>query len=419
MNIGIVGAGIAGLAAARVLSRNHSVTLFEANGYAGGHTNTIDVLEGTRQIPIDTGFIVFNEPNYPNLCKLFRTLGVEYRDSNMSFSVRCDQSGIEYNGRNLGALFAQRRNLLRPSHWKMLSDILKFHKEAPEHLRAQLPDLVTVKAYLERYGYGDAFINRYLLPLGASLWSCSMRRFAKFPMRFVIEFLQNHHMLQVEGRPVWKTVCGGSREYVRKLLGELDASIRLNTPVATVRRRGGRIELALEDGRVESFDEAIMACHADQSLRLIADADALERSVLERFPYQPNDAVLHTDTSLLPSLPKTWASWNYRVPEKAEETVSVTYHMNMLQGLESRQTYLVSLNPGSSIDQSRIIRRIRYEHPLFVPGRASAQNHHADLIRRRGISYCGAYWGFGFHEDGVRSALNVCAAFDQDLERAA
>ena len=419
MRIAIIGSGVAGLTSAHTLSPAHRVTVFEASGYLGGHTNTVDVREGDRTIPVDTGFIVFNQPNYPNLCRLFAQLGVEARDSDMSFSVRCERSGIEYNGSDLDSLFVQRRNLARPSHWRMLADILRFHREAPAELQGALSDSVTVKGYLSTRRYSDAFRQRYLLPLGASLWSCSAARFSNFPMRFVIEFLHNHRMLQVDGRPVWKTVVGGSREYVRKLVSSLNADIRLNTAVKAVRRRGGGVDVQSASGDVERFDEAILACHADQSLSLLQDADGLEHDVLVRFPYQPNEVVLHTDTRLLPSRKKAWASWNYRIPAHVRSNVSVTYNMNMLQGIESERTYCVSLNSSSQIERSKIVRRLRYDHPLFVPGRSEAQRHHGELIRRRGISYCGAYWGYGFHEDGVRSALNVCAAFDRGLEQAA
>jgi len=416
MNIAIVGSGISGLVCAHILSRKHRVTLFEAGGYLGGHTNTIDVREGERVIPVDTGFIVFNQPNYPNLCRLFDELGVASRDSDMSFSVRCERSGIEYNGSDINKLFVQRANLLRPSHWRMLIDILRFNREAPAQVRAGMDDSVTVNGYLLRHHFSEAFSRRYLLPLGASLWSCSAAQFCTFPMRFVIEFLLNHRMLQVDGRPVWKTVRGGSRQYVRRLVSRLKADIRLQTPVTRVRRAGPGVELRLENGNTERFDEVVMACHADQSLALVDEADGLEHDVLVRFPYQPNEVVLHTDIRLLPAREAAWASWNYRIPRRARSKVAVTYNMNMLQGIESDRTYCVSLNPGSEIDPSKVIRRFRYQHPLFTSGRSAAQSHHGELVRRRGISYCGAYWGYGFHEDGVRSALSVCAAFDQDLE---
>lgn len=415
MNIAIIGSGIAGMTAARMLSRRNHVTVFESAGYVGGHTNTIQVEEGGRTVPVDTGFIVFNELNYPNLCRLFGELGVESRDSDMSFSVHCEKSGLEYNGTSLDQLFAQRRNLLRPKFWGMLAEILRFNREAPANLADGLDDTVSVEAYVERYGYGSTFVEHYLAPLGASLWSCDARRFRRFPMRFVIEFLHNHGMLQVNDRPVWKTVVGGSHRYVDPLISPFRDRIRLNTPVTAVRRCPAGVEVVIEGGRHERFDEVVLACHADQSLRLVTDMDREEQELLGHFPYQVNEAVLHTDTALLPDRRRAWASWNYRIPEHASDGVTVTYNMNMLQGLDSRKIYCVSLNQAGSVDPSTIIRRIRYEHPLFTPGRDEAQANHGALIRRRGISYCGAYWGFGFHEDGVRSALAVCEAFDVSM----
>jgi predicted NAD/FAD-binding protein len=415
MKIAIVGTGIAGMTAARVLSRRNDVTVFESGGYIGGHTNTIRVNEGSRELAVDTGFIVFNETNYPNLCRLFDELGVQSRDSDMSFSVHCDRTGIEYNGTDFNALFAQRRNLVSPRFWGMLAEIIRFNREAPEQLAAGMDDSISVDDYVRANDYGERFVDHYLSPLGASLWSCDTRRFRRFPMRFVVEFLQNHQMLQVNGRPVWKTVVGGSNQYVAPLVAPFRDRIRLDTPVTAVRRGPIGVELTLDGGHRERFDEVVLACHADQSRKLVVDMDGDEREILGHFPYQVNEAVLHTDTRLLPDRRSAWASWNYRVPVLEEEHATVTYNMNMLQGIESRRTYCVSLNQTRDIDPSRVIRRIDYEHPLFTPGRDQAQASHGALIRRRGISYCGAYWGFGFHEDGVRSALAVCEAFDMSL----
>ncbi|MDX1432016.1 MAG: FAD-dependent oxidoreductase [Gammaproteobacteria bacterium] len=416
MNVAIVGAGIAGLTAASVLARRHRVTVFEAEPRVGGHTNTAAVREGERLIPVDTGFIVFNEPNYPLLCRLFERLGVASRASDMSFSVHCEKSGLEYNGTSLNTLFAQRANLVKPRFWGMLADILRFAGDARERLKNGLDDRVTVSDYAASAGYGKAFLEHYLVPLGASLWSCSAERFARFPVRFVMEFLANHGMLEVNGRPTWRTVIGGSSTYLDRLIAPFADRIRLACPVLGVARSGAGVELTLSGNRRERFDEVVLAGHADQSLAMLRDADDDERAVLECFPYQANEVVLHTDPRVLPREPRAWASWNYRIPREPRELVSVTYNMNMLQGIESERTYCVSLNQRAGIDPRRVIRRIRYHHPLFGSGRTHAQSRHRDLLRRRGISYCGAYWGYGFHEDGVRSALAVCAAFDMDLD---
>ena len=417
MNIAIIGSGISGLTAAYKLHRDHRVSLFESNTYIGGHTNTIEVREKetARTIPVDTGFIVFNDQNYPELNRLFYELGVESRLSDMSFSVHCQRTGLEYNGTDLNRIFSQRRNLFNPGFWKMLRDILRFNRDGPAALDGDIDDLQTVEEFVLKYDYGRHFIEYYLVPLGASLWSCPADSFRKFPMRFVLEFLGNHCMLQVDDRPQWRTVSGGSYQYVNPMVAGFRDRIYLNKPVKSVKRLAARVALTFADGSEETFDEVIMATHADQSMQLIEDLDEEESSILEMFPYQANEAILHTDVSLLPRAEKAWASWNYRIPETASRHASLTYNMNMLQGIESEHTYCVSLNQFENIDESKVIRRINYHHPVFRPGRDAAQEHHHLMIQRRGISYCGAYWGFGFHEDGVRSALAVSAAFGLEL----
>ena len=418
MKIAIVGAGIAGLACAYTLTRKHDVTVFEAGQYAGGHANTVDVMDAGRQVPIDTGFIVFNEPNYPHLCRLFDTLGVASHASDMSFAVRCERTGREWNGSSLNQVFAQRRNLLRPSHWKMLADIMRFNREAPELVKT-LDDSVSVSQWIARQRYSRAFADYYLLPLGASLWSCSAKQFSDFPMCFVLEFLNNHRMLQVEERPQWRTVTGGSREYVKRIVAPFKDKLYLTAPVSCVRRLAVGVELVVAGGSPQRYDEVIFACHADQALSVLAEPDDDEREVLGCFPYQRNIAVLHKDTSVLPTRRRAWASWNFSIPSDVCEEVNVTYNMNLLQKLDTESTWSVSLNPGQRIAPELEARRFHYEHPMFTAGRAQAQARHAELVRRRGISYCGAYWGFGFHEDGARSAMSVCDAFDLALERAA
>ena len=415
MNIAIVGSGISGLTAAYILNKEHNISIFEANDYIGGHTNTIQVNEKDKTIPVDTGFIVFNEKNYPRLCELFSELGVESRESDMSFSVHCEKTSLEYNGTNFNKLFSQRRNLLNPKFWGMLRDILRFHTDGPEAIKNQLSDNISVAEFAETYHYSKQFIEYYLIPLGASLWSCPAESFRQFSMRFVLEFLLNHGMLQVDNRPQWRTVVGGSNSYVGVMTEGFKDNIYLSNAVIKVQRSITGVRLIFRDGSEQLFDEVIVATHAPQALRLISDIEEEERTILEQFPYQDNEAVLHTDISLLPANTNAWASWNYRIPAEASSHVSVTYNMNMLQGLKTDLTYCVSLNQIDQINPKNIIRRIRYHHPVFYPGRDAAQSQHYKLIQRRGISYCGAYWGYGFHEDGVRSALAVTSAFDMDL----
>ena len=415
MRIAIIGAGISGLCAAYYLARRHEVAVFEKNDYSGGHANTALVSEQGREIPVDTGFIVFNQRNYPNLCRLFDELGVASIDTDMSFSVHCERSGLEYNGTSFNKLFAQRKNIINIRFWRMLKDINRFNKEAVRLLHGAADDRITVEDYVQRHGYGREFLDHYLAPLGASLWSSPAGRFRQFPLLFVIEFLNNHCMLQLGGRPQWKTVKAGAREYVKKLTRGFKDRIRPGEAVKRIIRHKSRVELVTKTESGLCFDEAIVCCHPDQALRLLHEPHGHERELLGQFQYQQNEAVLHTDTRLLPRNKSAWASWNYRIPEKSEDPVAVTYNMNKLQSLDTARTYCVSLNQTRHIERDKILKRIIYYHPQFSPGRAEAQARHADLIRRERVSYCGAYWGYGFHEDGVRSALAVCAAFDLDI----
>ena len=415
MKIAIIGTGISGLTAAYMLHREHDVHVFEANNYIGGHTNTILVKEGNNKIPVDTGFIVFNKSNYPNLCRLFDVLNIESRESDMSFSVHCEKTGLEYNGSDLNRVFSQRRNILNPAFWKMLKEIMRFNDESPATLRDGLDDTVTVAEFAKKNKYSEKFIEYYLIPLGASLWSSPASQFRQFPIKFVLEFLDNHCMLQVNDRPQWLTVTGGSYQYIEPLTEGFREKIYLNKGVNSVTRKNNQVELVLSDGKTELFDEVILATHADTSRGLVKNIEPEENNMLKLFKYQFNEAILHTDTRVLPDNKRAWASWNYRIPATENNHAAVSYNMNMLQGLESEKTYSVSLNQSAQIDPDKIIRRIHYHHPIFQPGRDFAQSQHDKLIRRRGISYCGAYWGYGFHEDGVRSALALCAAYDQVL----
>jgi uncharacterized protein len=414
LRIAVIGSGISGMTAAALLHRRHDVTVLEANGYIGGHTHTVSVnLDGERHA-IDTGFIVFNERTYPNFTRFLNLLGVASRPTSMSFSVRCSRSGLEYNGTSLNGLFSQRSNLLRPGFHRMIADILRFNREAQQLLQ-NLDHEVRVDEFLRRHGYSRQFAEHYLLPMGAAIWSCPVEAFGAFPVRFIIEFYANHGLLQVHDRPVWRVVEGGSHRYVEKLTAPFHDRIHLHCPVASVRRTADGVLVESRRGS-ELYDEVIFACHSDQALRLLGDADETERSLLSEFPYSRNRAVLHTDTSLLPRRRRAWASWNYHIPAAGADRPTVTYYMNLLQGLASQHTFCVTLNEEQAIDPSKVLGAWNYSHPVFTIRRTAAQQRHLEVIRRRRTSFCGAYWGNGFHEDGVNSALRVCEAFGIDRQ---
>lgn len=410
MRIAVIGGGVSGLSAAYWLGSDHDVTLFEANDYAGGHTQTLAVEHEGQRHAIDVGFIVFNDRTYPNFIRLLDELGVQSRPTTMSFSVRDDRAGLEYNGHSLASLFAQRRNLLRPSFYRMLADIGRFNSEAPRAV-AECDGETTVGDFLARQNYSRHFVEQYLTPMGAAIWSCPTGAFAHFPIHFVVEFFQNHGLLSVRGRPTWRVIKGGSRTYVDAILRSFPGRVRLQTPVAAVRRLADRVEVQPRGGNPEAFDHVVVACHADQALRILgAEATAVERETLSAFPYSRNTAVLHTDASVLPRRRRAWASWNYRLSGDESAPPTVTYNMNLLQGLQSQNTFCVTLNDESSVAPQRILRRMEYHHPVFTTQRTAAQARHAELLGPHRTSFCGAYWGAGFHEDGVNSALAVVRA---------
>ena len=415
MKIAVIGAGISGLTAAYILNRKHDVTVFEANDYTGGHTNTIDVQVGGENHAIDTGFIVFNHRNYPNFTRLLDQLNVDSQSTSMSFSVRCDKAGIEYSGTSLKTLFAQRVNLMRIRFWKMIGDIIKFNRNAPRLLQGGDAE-TSVHEYVQKAGFGSAFIDNYLVPLGASLWSCPTETFKQFPMRFVVEFLNNHSMLKIGGRPVWRVIKGGSKQYIGPLTRTFADRIHVNSPVRSIARSRDRVVINFANGNLQTFDHVVIACHSNTALKMLSDPDSCESELLGAFPYQPNEAILHTDTSVLPSHKRAWASWNYRASHRSKRVATVTYNMNMLQGINSKLTFCVTLNDDSGIDPAKIIRRIQYHHPVFTVNRRAAQSRHHELINCNRTSFCGAYWGYGFHEDGVNSALEVCKSFGMELQ---
>jgi predicted NAD/FAD-binding protein len=410
MRIAVIGAGVSGLVAAYRLSSEHVVTLFEANDYPGGHTNTVDVDWDGECHAIDTGFIVFNEWTYPHFIALLDELCVRSRPTTMSFSVHDEQTGLEYNGHSLNTLFAQRRNLLRPSFYRMLADILRFNREACRYVAA-CDDETTVGEFLLRHQFSEGFSKYYLLPMGAAIWSCPVGTFAEFPIQFIVDFYHNHGLLNVSRRPTWRVVEGGSRTYVEAMARTFRDRIRLRTPVQSVRRHLDRVDVWPRGGASESFDHVIFACHSDQALQILGEAaTALERECLSAFPYERNVAVLHTDVSLLPRTRRAWASWNYRLHGDDSCPASVTYNMNILQGIRSRQTFCVTLNDETAMAPECVLRRFEYQHPVFTTQRRSAQARHAELLNANRTSFCGAYWRNGFHEDGVVSALAVVNA---------
>jgi len=408
MKICIVGTGISGLVAARELHPEHEVTVLEAADRIGGHTNTVDVETATGPLAIDTGFIVFNEKTYPHFCALLRELEVDWQDSEMSFSARCESSGLEYNGTNFNGLFAQRSNLLRPGFWRMVRDILRFYREAPAVLERPDDD-TTLGEYLERGRYSRMFVDKHLIPMGAAVWSATPETMRAFPLRFLVQFFHNHGFLQVDERPQWLVVKGGSAEYVRCLVEPFRERIHLNTPVVRVERTTDGVRVHSSKGDEGCFDRVVLATHADTSLRLLADATALEREILGAFEFQSNAAVLHSDTRLMPRRRRAWASWNYHIsaPGSGPELPAVTYWMNNLQGLPGKTPYLLTLNRTEAIAPDKVLRRFQYDHPIFSTATVRAQARHAEIDGADGVHFCGAYWRYGFHEDGVMSARAV------------
>ena len=410
MKIAIVGSGIAANVVAHRLHRQHEITVFEAGGHAGGHTHTHSIELGGERHEIDTGFIVYNERTYPHFIALLDALGVESQPSSMSFSVRNERTGLEYNGTTLDTLFAQRRNLFRPSFHRMIRDILRFNREAPGLLSGD--SQASLGEYLGAHGYSAAFRDDYLVPMGAAIWSTDPARMLAFPARYFVRFFHNHGMLSVDDRPQWRTIAGGSARYVEKLTAPFRDRIRLHTPVEWVRRSDTGVTIKARECAPERFDHVFLGCHSDQALRLLADASALEREVLGAIPYQTNEVVLHTDTRLLPRARRAWAAWNYHVLSDAAAPVALTYNMNILQTLRARETYCVTLNRTAEIDPKRILKRLVYEHPLYTPAGVAAQQRQSEVNGVERTWFCGAYWGFGFHEDGVVSALAALRHFE-------
>ena len=400
MRIAIVGAGVSGLVAAHLLHRTHDITVFEAGDYAGGHTNTVTVETATGTHAVDTGFIVFNDRNYPRFERLLARLNVAWQPSSMTFSVSDETGDFEYNGSSPNGLFAKRAHLVTPWFHRMVADLVRFNREARALLASR--EDPSLRGWLEERGYSRAFVERLIVPQAAAVWSADPDQLWRFPARFLAEFFDNHGMLGLTGRPQWRTIRGGSRRYVEALTRPFADRIRLRAPVTAIRRRDDHV---LVGG--ESFDHVIVAAHADQALGMLADPSDREHEILGAFPYQPNQAVLHTDRALLPRRRRAWASWNYHLLDSPAGKPTVTYHMNRLQALDADRELCVTLNRSERIDPAHVLRTIDYAHPVYTAAGARAQQRHEEISGHGRTHYCGAYWGWGFHEDGVASAVRV------------
>ena len=415
MKIAIIGSGISGLTASYLLNRKHDITLFEKNDYIGGHTHTHEIENDNKIWNVDSGFIVYNERTYPNFIKLLDMLDVERQLTRMGFSVKSPNKNLEYAGHSLNALFAQRSNLFRPSFIRILGGMKRFNKEA----RRDLPSLnkeMTLGEYLFKNNFSEEFIDNYIIPIGAAIWSTTPSNMLNIPAIFFIRFFENHGFLQILDRPKWWVIKGGSKQYVKKIISGFEKDIRLSTSVHTIVRKEKSVIIKFgSDNQEEQFDAVVLATHSDQALKLLEHPTEKEKEILSLLPYQRNDAVLHYDHSILPKRTLAWSSWNYFLDGNTNDPVALTYNMNILQSLKSSKTFCVTLNKLEMINKNKIIKNLSYEHPLFTTDGVNAQKRKREISGQNNTFYCGAYWHNGFHEDGVVSALDVCSQFGETL----
>lgn len=413
MKIAVVGSGISGLTCAYLLSDVHEVTLYEKDNRLGGHTSTVLVDHETRQFAVDTGFIVFNEKNYPNFCRLIERLKVKSRPTTMSFSV-CDRANdFEFGGSSIAGVVGTAKNVLRPRWWSVIRGVFKLRSTGREAL-AQIPEQTTIAELYQSGDFSKRFLDNYLLPMAAAIWSAPRDDLMRFPAIFFLRFFDNHGMLDLRRRPQWKTIVGGSRSYIDAMMPKLRSRVRLAESVVSVRRTSPGV-LVRTQAREEGFDHVVLAAHADESLAMLADPSDAEREILSAMPYQTNDVVLHTDASLLPRRPRCWAAWNYQMCDRPERPAIVTYNMSMLQGFRTRVPLCVTLNSTERIDPAKVLHRSSFAHPLYTIAGERARARIGQISGVHGTHYCGAYWGNGFHEDGVNSALRVCERLGASL----
>lgn len=409
MKIAVIGSGISGLSASWLLAKKHDVKLFEKSPTIGGHSNTKFVATPKGNIPVDTGFIIYNEKNYPNLTALFNHLNVETTASTMSFSYSLNNGKYEYSGNGLKGLFGQRSNFLNPSHWRMVRDILRFFKDAKTRIISH-PEDVQLDDFLKSEGYSNSFMEDHILPMAGAIWSAPGETIRKFPAKSFIDFYANHGLLQRKNRPKWRSVKGGSKEYVSKLAEDSDFKISTNNPVSSVKRLAAHVEITTKSGEIETFDQVVFACHADETRDLIYDANEKESSILQCFSYSDNYAVLHTDATQMPTRKRLWSSWNYianREKASLDHQMSVSYWMNSLQELDTNTDVFVTINPHDTIGEDKIHYQTKYSHPVIDANAATAQKDIWHLQGQNRTWYCGSYMGYGFHEDGLKSGLAV------------
>lgn len=410
MKIAIVGSGISGNSLAYTLSKEHDITLFEKNNRLGGHSHTHEIISQGKKINVDTGFIVFNKKTYPLFTKLLDELNVHYEKSDMSFSVFSKDRNFEYNGTTLNTLFSQRKNIFNYKFIKMIYEIIKFNKVALTLLSAKTE--ISLETFLRQNNFSDYFCKNYILPMGSAIWSSNINSMLKFPAVFFVKFFNNHGMLNINDRPQWLTVTNGSKEYVEKLTASIKKNIRLNCPVKAVKRNKDSVEVKSSDG-TEIFDYIFFACHSDEALKLIIDPSTQEKEVLSSIPYSKNEVTLHTDESIMPNNKLTWAAWNYNIDSTNDMPIALTYNMNILQNLKTQQTILVTLNDNGNINPEKVLKKINYDHPLFSLKSVEAQKNYGIISGVNRTGYAGAYWGNGFHEDGISSAYKAIKFFKE------